>query len=70
MNKLFSGTGNFLTAIYVAVGIAIVLIGIDLALIIGAFSFAIIDALFGDTAGAAFWNNFLHQIPNVTKLIP
>lgn len=70
MNRLFSGAGNFLSAIYFAVGIAVVLISIDLALIIGAFSFAFIDALFGDAAGAAFWTNFLHQIPNVTKLIP
>ena len=70
MKKILTSSMRLGGAIYIIAGIAFILVTLDLALLVGAFGFAFIDALFGDTSGAAFWINFLHHIPNATKLIP
>lgn len=56
--------------VFVVFGWAVVLIGLDLAVLLFAFFMAFIDSMFGDKSGAAFWTAFASYVPNPIRHLP
>ncbi len=56
--------------VFVVFGWAVVLLGIDLAVLVFAFFIAFIDAAFGDKSGAALWTAFASHVPNPIRHLP